>query len=90
MKDLQKIVALENEISSNVKTESGCTVHFQYDGSGTVRAYTYNPRIKEFFLLYSATGQNCNSPEIECLETILAYVKSHKNEFNSYTIKWRK
>lgn len=90
-------IVLEDEISRTVMAENGCTAHFEYHeiitgklNSSTfnkkVTVMTYNPKTQETFLLKEVEA---NTSE-ECLEKILEYVKSHKEEFDSFTIFWSK
>jgi len=91
-------IALEDEILRTVMAENGCTVHFGYainhegvypvsEDSYDITAMTYNPKTKETFLLKEV--KNVTKQEVG-LEEILKYVNRHKEEYNSFTVIWRK
>lgn len=87
--NFENIIQLETMISDEIKKDNGATLNFNYETTPdgvTVRVFTMNPKTKEFFLLSSATGPH----QEVALNTVLNYVKNHKREMNSYTVKWRK
>lgn len=87
--NLETIVDLESKIALEIRKDNGSTVSFNYDyvpfsPITTVKAFTVNPVTRELFLLHSVTSQT----QQDALESILTYVKTHKDEMNSFTVKW--
>lgn len=100
----KSIIALEDEISRAIMAENGCTAHFDYEDEKVYGKYvkgessdlpkakrvvtviTYNPNTRETFLLKSV----CEKTDEEGLEVISTYVKSHKIDYDSFTISWAK
>ena len=96
MKTLAKskidVLFFENEISSFIKEDNGCSTHFEYNKSGdsvkSIRVSTYNPKKNETFLLIEIP---CDG-EVDGLKSILEWIKSHKlsSQDISHTILWMK
>lgn len=94
----QSKIALEDEISRMIMSDNGCTAHFDYSDSefkprllkeGTKRkiiVLTYNSIKKETFLFKEVEANN----DEEGLKEILNYAKSHKDDYDSFTIVWTK
>jgi hypothetical protein len=91
----KNVIELEHKISSSIRSDNGCYVHFDYTPLSSIRitvsATTYNPVSKETFLLKSFIGEG----EMEIgvcdgLSKILKYVETHKKENHSFTIVWSK
>lgn len=98
MSDFKAITGLESQITKEVQKSNGCTVHFKYERTPdcvTVKVFTFNPISNEFFLLDSAKSSKASAihdTNIEeyLLGQILEYVRTHKQEFSSYTVVWCK
>lgn len=90
-------IALEDEISRIIMSDNGCTAHYEYKSCVTTKSIdspelkqvtvmTYNIHSKATFLLKEVIA-----PTIEDgLKEILKYVKSHKEDYDSFTIVWAK
>jgi hypothetical protein len=91
-------IALEDEISRAIMAENGCTAHFDYheiivgklkDSSeyeSKVTVMTYNPKTRETFLLKEVSAKS----DDEGLMKVSEYVKSHKVDYDSFTVIWTK
>lgn len=91
-------IALEDEISRAIMAENGCTAHFQYtddtkhfktffnQSPRTITVMTYNPKTKETFLLKEVNAKT----DEEGLVQIAEYVKTHKVDYDSFTVLWTK
>lgn len=93
-------ISIEDEISRTIMADNGCTAHFQYEDDNRVNmkgcenkpyprivtVMTYNPKTRETFLLKEV----CSKTDVEGLEEILKYTKSHKEDYNSFTVLWAK
>lgn len=89
MTPLETTIDLESQISTEIRKDNGSTVTFNYNYTPfktitSVKVFTVNPVTKEFFLLHSATAET----QQQALEAILNYVKTHKNDMSSYTVRW--
>ena len=88
------ILFFENEISSFIKEDNGCSTHFEYNKSHidnsieSIRVTTYNPKKNETFLLIEIP---CDD-EVDGLKSVLDWIKSHKltSQDISHTILWMK
>lgn len=87
-KDLNEIARLESQIVSEIKQDNGASISFMYDGKNgeNLRVFTFNNVSKEFFLLTSVAS---NSSE-ESLKQVLQFLKTHKTDYDSYTVKWKR
>jgi len=56
----------------------------QQDGIYTLNGITVNPRHNQSFLFHTVRGVD----KVDALHKMLAYVKEHHKEENSYTIQW--
>ena len=89
-------IALEDEISRTIMAENGCTTHFEYEaafpaklGDSALRkvtVMTYSKQKQATFLLKEVLV----STDEEGLEEILKYAKSHKDDYDSFTVVWIK
>jgi hypothetical protein len=93
-------IALEDDISRTIMAENGCTAHFQYEDDKNVNmkgcenkpcpriitVMTYNPKTGETFLLKEV----CAKSDIEGLEEVLKYTKSHKKDYDTFSVVWVK
>jgi len=89
MTPLETTIDLEAQISNEIRKDNGSTVTFNYSYTPfktitSVKVFTVNRITNEFFLLHSATAET----QQLALEAILTYVKTHKNDMNSYTVRW--
>ena len=57
----------------------------QLDGLTRLDLITVNPRHQQSFLFRYETGRD----QVECLERMLAYVRSYRDTESSYTLQWR-
>ena len=57
----------------------------ELDGLTRLDLVTVNPRHQQRFLFRYETGRD----EVECLQKMLAYVRSFRDTESSYTLKWR-
>jgi len=86
--DPKTIALLEAEILEEVrKTNPKHTVQFAYSNTYEVKVTTFNPLLAEFFTL--ATVSSKISKE-DALHTVLNYIKTHREEYNSFTVIWAK
>ncbi len=90
---------LEHQINELVRSDNGCTVHFDYKnevpekdqdiykGVGLV-ASTYNPNHDSSFMLWTGSGTS----KIDALEQLLIYLKKEipPKTYLNYKIVWRK
>jgi len=97
-------IALEDAITRSIMADNGCTAHFEYENSyrngpppkdfdnskvkykRQVTVMTYNPKSEVTFLLKQIVADT----DEEGLEEILKYTNGHKEEFNSFTVVWKK
>ena len=79
-----RVIELESEISTIIKSDNGCETHFEYSdnypGSNKARevsvsVITYNPITKANFLLCQLWGKRSKHSKIFALEKALKYVK---------------
>ena len=94
----QSKIALEDEISRMLMADNGCTAHFDYSDMNfklkslsepakrKVIVLTYNSIKKETFLFKEVEA----TTDEEGLKEILKYAKSHKEDYDSFTILWAK
>ena len=87
----KKKLELEDKISELVKTESKCTVHFDYNkvsgGSAdkiSLTVTTFNPVHDEKFILMKVT----ESGILKCLDKVVSYLEHHKRYQSTYTVMW--
>lgn len=86
--ELKNIALLEAEILEEVrKTNPKHTVQFSYSEPYDVKVTTFNPLLAEFFTL--ATMGSTLSKE-DALQKVLVYIKTHREEYNSFTVTWAK
>lgn len=57
----------------------------QVDGQTRLDLITVNPRHQQSFLFRYETGRD----QVECLEKMLAYVRSYRDTESSFTLQWR-
>ncbi len=57
----------------------------ELEGQTRLDLITVNPRHQQRFLLRYETGRD----QVECLEKMLAYVRSYRDTESSYTLQWR-
>jgi len=57
----------------------------ELDGLTRLDLVTVNPRHEQRFLFRYETGRD----EVECLQKMLAYVRSFRDTESSYTLQWR-
>ena len=57
----------------------------QVDGQTRLDLITVNPRHQQSFLFRYETGRD----QVECLEKMLAYVRSYRDTERSFTLQWR-
>ena len=57
----------------------------ELDGLTRLDLVTVNPRHQQRFLFRYETGRD----EVECLQKMLAYVRSFRDTESSYTLQWR-
>jgi len=78
---------LEAEILEEVrKTNPKHTVSFLYEPN-KVKVSTFNPLREEFFTLISVKSE---SSVEDALKKALIYIKTHRVEYNSFTVVWAK
>ena len=87
----KKKLELEDKISELVKSDSKCTVHFDYKkAQGTsldkldLTVTTRNPLHDETFVLMKVTEVGI----LKCLEKVVSYLEHHKRFQSSYTVLW--
>lgn len=86
--DPARIALLEAEILEEVrKTNPKHTVQFSYSDPHELKVSTFNPMRSEFFTL--ATVSSKISKE-DALQNVLNYIKTHREEYNSFTVVWAK
>ena len=86
--DLAKRSLLEAEILEEVrKTNPRHTVHFDYSNTERVKVTTFNPLLSESFMLASVKVEESTE---KALREVLNYVKTHREEYNSFTVIWAK
>ena len=77
----------EKEIQHYLGQDSDHIVNFKYefrDGKTHVYVETINPKYNQMFLFHTETG--IDKPD--ALGKMLEYIKSYKDEQDSYTIQW--
>ena len=91
-------IALEDEISRALMAENGCTAHFDYSDdrmnmkgvdvpkNRTITVMTYNPKTRETFLLKEVSAES----DEQGLMKVSEYVKTHKVDYDSFTVLWAK
>lgn len=57
----------------------------EQEGQTRLDLITVNPRHQQSFLFRYETGRD----QVECLEKMLAYVRSYRDTESSYTLQWR-
>ena len=57
----------------------------ELEGQTRLDLITVNPRHQQSFLFRYESGRD----EVECLEKMLAYVRSYRDTESSYTLQWR-
>jgi len=86
--DTIKIALLEAEILEEIrKTNPKHTIQFHYSDSFTVKVKTFNPLLGEFFTLSTTISQVSTE---DALHQVLIYIKTHRKEYNSFTVTWAK
>ena len=80
------IARLEREIRQYLGLE---TAQLQFDfreleGQTRLDLITVNPRHEQSFLFRYETGRD----KVDCLEKMLAYVRSYRDTESSYTLQW--
>ena len=89
MKDLEKLMDMENQISDIIRGDNGNYANFIYsqkDDTHNIKVITRNKISREFFLLVSMSG----STPLDALSKSLDWLKLHKTQYNSYTVMWTK
>ena len=81
------VARLEREIRQYLGLEPA---HLQFEfreleGQTRLDLITVNPRHQQSFLFRYETGRD----KVECLEKMLAYVRSYRDTESSYTLQWR-
>jgi hypothetical protein len=86
--DLKSIALLEAEILDEVrKTNPKHTVQFTYSDPYDVKVTTFNPLLGEFFTLATVSSELSKE---DALQQVLNYIKTHREEYNSFTVIWAK
>jgi hypothetical protein len=81
------IARLEREIRQYLGLEPA-QLQFEFrelEGQTRLDLITVNPRHQQSFLFRYETGRD----QVECLEKMLAYVRSYRDNESSYTLQWR-
>ena len=81
------IARLEREIRQYLGLDA-TQLQFDFrelDGLVRLDLITVNPRHQQSFLFRFETGRD----QVECLEKMLAYVRSYRDTESSYTLQWR-
>lgn len=82
-----RIAELQQEIEANIKDLESDRIIFEFkegEASTSLHLVTVNPRHNQSFLFHSTEGRD----QIEALELMLDYVKTYRQEENTYTIQW--
>ena len=81
------IARLEREIRQYLGLDAA-QLQFEFrelDGQTRLDLITVNPRHQQNFLFRFETGRD----KVECLEKMLAYVRSYRDNESSFTLQWR-
>lgn len=81
------IARLEREIRQHLGLEPA-QLRFEFrelEGQTRLDLITVNPRHQQSFLFRYEAGRD----QVECLEKMLAYVRSSRDIESSYTVQWR-
>ena len=81
------IARLEREIRQYLGLDPA-QLQFEFrelDSQTRLDLITVNPRHEQSFLFRFETGRD----KVECLEKMLAYVRSYRDTESSYTLQWR-
>ena len=81
------IARLEREVRQYLGLESA-QLQFEFrelEGQTRLDLITVNPRHQQSFLFRYETGRD----KVECLEKMLAYVRSYRDTESSYTLQWQ-
>ena len=81
------IAQLEREVRQYLGLEPA-QLQFEFrelDGQSRLDLITVNPRHEQRFLFRYEAGRD----RVECLEKMLAYVRSYRDTESSYTLQWR-
>lgn len=81
------IARLEREIQQYLGLEPA-QLQFEFrelEGLTRLDLITMNPRHEQSFLFRYETGRD----KVQCLEKMLAYVRSYRDTESSYTLQWR-
>ena len=82
-----EIARLEREIRQYLGLDAA-QLQFEFrelDGQSRLDLITVNPRHQQNFLFRFETGRD----KVECLEKMLAYVRSYRDNESSFTLQWR-
>lgn len=88
-------IRLESKIQKMLQQDNGVTAHFDYKinmnskkNTVELNLLTFNPIHDDYMLLRRDSGQSA----IECLEKVLIYVKTKKENQKEYsfTVSWKK
>lgn len=85
--DTLKCLSLENEIRNLLGQDSNHQVNFNYsERNGHLQLFieTINPRYNQMFLFHAEIGVD----KVDVLNKAISYVRSYRDQFNSYTIQW--
>ena len=87
MVDEFETAGLQREIQQHLGLDAA-HLRFEFralDGQVRLDLVTQNPRHQQSFLFRYETGRD----ETECLQKMLAYVRSFRDTESSYTLQWR-
>jgi hypothetical protein len=92
--DTNKQMLLESEISDFIRSDNGCSTHFEYNKLAidnslkSIRVTTFNPKKQESFLLIEIS---CSDP-VDGLIQVNNWIKTHNisNQEYSHTVLWSK
>lgn len=85
--DTLKCLSLENEIRNLLGQDSNHQVNFNYsERNGHLQLFieTINPRYNQMFLFHAEIGVD----KVDVLNKAITYVRSYRDQFDSYTIQW--
>ena len=87
MTDEYEVARLQREIQQYLGLDAS-QLRFEVrelEGQTRLDLITVNPRHEQSFLFRYETGRD----EVECLQKMLAYVRSFRDTESSYTVQWR-
>lgn len=86
--ELNKIIELTDKIQREIFKDNQRTVTFVWDEkTNGVKVFTYNPHIRESFLLIDCPLATTKEA---ALEGVYSYLRSHVKDNHSYTVLWHK